>query len=77
MTPKREGPFKIEEVLGPITYRLKMPDIWKIHNVFHAVLLKPYQENDIHPLTIIPNESSTLNYLWMPFFEEKMQVLQL
>ena len=48
MTPKREGPFKIEEVLGPITYQLKIPDTWKIHNVFHAVLLKSYQENDIY-----------------------------
>ena len=48
MTLKREGPFKIEEVLGPVTYRLKIPNTWKIHNVFHAVLLKPYQENDIY-----------------------------
>ena len=36
---KREGLFKIEEVLGPVTYRLKLPETWKIHNVFHAVLL--------------------------------------
>ena len=37
--PKREGPFEIEEVLGPVTYRLKLPISWKIHNVFHVVLL--------------------------------------
>ena len=37
--PKWEGPFEIEEVLGPVTYRLKLPLSWKIHNVFHAVLL--------------------------------------
>ena len=24
--PKREGPFKIEEVLGPVTYQLKLPE---------------------------------------------------
>jgi hypothetical protein len=47
MAPKREGPFEIEEVLGPVTYRLKLPKTWKIHNVFHAVLLKPY----IHTFT--------------------------
>ena len=46
--PKREGPFEIEEVLGPVTYRLKLPDNWKVHNVFHAILLKPYEENEIH-----------------------------
>ena len=28
MTPKREGPFEIEDVLGPVTYRLKLPNTW-------------------------------------------------
>ena len=37
--PKREGPFEIDKVLGPVTYRLKLPNSWKIHNVFHAILL--------------------------------------
>ena len=45
IAPKREGPFEIEEVLGPVTYRLKLPTTWKIHNVFHATLLRPYIEN--------------------------------
>jgi hypothetical protein len=48
MAPKREGPFEIKEVLGPVTYRLKLPNTWKIHNVFHAVLLKPYVETEVH-----------------------------
>jgi RNase H-like domain found in reverse transcriptase/Integrase zinc binding domain/Integrase core domain len=48
MAPKREGPFKVEEVLGPVTYRLKLPTTWKIHNVFHAVLLKPYIKTEVH-----------------------------
>ena len=48
MAPKREGPFRITEVLGPITYRLQLPPSWKIHNVFHATLLRPYKENDIY-----------------------------
>jgi hypothetical protein len=48
MAPKREGLFKVEEVLGPVTYQLKLPTIWKIHNVFHAVLLKPYIETEVH-----------------------------
>ena len=26
MTPKQEGPFEIEEVLGPVTYPLKLPE---------------------------------------------------
>ena len=48
MAPKREGPFEIEDVLGPLTYRLKLPESWKIHNVFHATLLRPYKENEIY-----------------------------
>ena len=45
---KREGPFEILEVLGPVNYRLKLPPHWKMYNTFHAVLLTPYTENDIH-----------------------------
>ena len=48
ISPKREGPFVIEEVLGPLTYRLKLPETWQIHNVFHAILLHPYIKNETH-----------------------------
>jgi Integrase zinc binding domain len=48
IAPKREGPFKIDEVLGPVTYQLKLPESWKIHNVFHAALLWPYIENEVY-----------------------------
>ena len=48
MKPKREGPFIITEVLGPVTYRLQLPVAWRIHNIFHATLLKPYKENGIY-----------------------------
>ena len=45
---KRQGPFEITEVLGPLTYKLKLPSQWQIHDVFHAALLTPYRENDTH-----------------------------
>jgi Chromo (CHRromatin Organisation MOdifier) domain len=48
MALKREGLFKIKEVLGPVTYQLKLPTTWKIHNVFHAVLLKPYIKTEVY-----------------------------
>src|SRR5271168_118677 len=48
IAPKREGPFKIDKVLGPVTYRLKLPETRKIHDVFHAILLQPYVENKVH-----------------------------
>jgi transposase InsO family protein len=62
MAPKREGPFKIKEVLGPVTYQLKLPESWWIHKVFHATLLHPYQENEIYGE----------NYIWpLPDIEEE------
>ena len=45
---KRFGPFKVLEVLSPVTYRLELPENWKIHNAFHAAVLHPYKETAIH-----------------------------
>jgi hypothetical protein len=45
---KREGLFKIDKVLEPVTYQLKFPESWRIHNVFHATLLRPYIENEVY-----------------------------
>ena len=30
------------------TYRLKLPPTWKIHPVFHATLLRQYQETEVY-----------------------------
>ena len=48
MASKREGPFKIEDVLGLVTCQLKLLESWKIHKVFHATLLRPYKENKVY-----------------------------
>ena len=48
MKPKREGPFTITEVLGPVTYKLQLLKTWQIHNIFHTTLLCPYKENSVH-----------------------------
>jgi len=42
--PKREGPFKIKRMKGPITYQLELPSTWKIYDTFHPVHLSPYKE---------------------------------
>src|SRR5277367_5712358 len=48
IAPKRHGPFRIEEVISPLVYRLRLPMAWNIHDVFHMSLLTPYRETDEH-----------------------------
>jgi hypothetical protein len=45
---KHFGPFKITEILSAVTYRLDLPPVWKIHNAFHAAILHPYKETELH-----------------------------
>ena len=46
--PKRYGPFKILKQLSEAVYRVEIPQQWKIHNVFHANLITPYKETELH-----------------------------
>src|SRR5713226_970367 len=48
LTPKHYGPFCITKEISPVAYQLRLPASWAIHDVFHASLLLPYQENTIH-----------------------------
>ena len=48
LAPKREGPFRILEVVSTHAYRLELPDQWRIHPVFHAALLTPFVETETH-----------------------------
>jgi len=36
------GPFPIARIVSEIVYELELPLAWKIHDVFHVSLLKPY-----------------------------------
>src|SRR5258708_319345 len=48
LAPKRHGPFRITKEISPVAYQLSLPASWAIHDVFHASLLLPYQENTVH-----------------------------
>ena len=63
ISPKRHGPFEIEKEISSVAYKLRLPPQWRIHPVFHASLLLPYQETKEHgpnytrpPPELIDNE---------------------
>src|SRR6267142_5123169 len=48
LNPKRYGPFKIIKTISSVAYQLQLPPSWKIHPVFHALLLLPYSKTPSH-----------------------------
>ena len=48
LAPKQHSPFKILKHLSDAVYHVEIPRQWKIHNVFHANLLTPYKETELH-----------------------------
>lgn len=61
LAPKRQGPFRIKEVLGKLVYRLDLRGQRKIHDVFHASLLTPYHETDQHGKNFIDPVPELIN----------------
>lgn len=41
-SPRFIGPYNIIEIINPVSFRLKLPDSLRIHDVFHKSLLKKY-----------------------------------
>ena len=52
---KNQGPFQVEKIISPLPIRLTLPRKWKIHNVFHISLLKPYQTSE-HRAPLYPSK---------------------
>jgi len=45
LAPKFIGPYTIFKIISTTAYKLDLPEIMRIHPVFHVSLLKPYKES--------------------------------
>ena len=51
LNPCYIGPFEIVERIGPMTYRLYLPEEFSgVHNVFHISMLRKYIPDPSHVL---------------------------
>jgi hypothetical protein len=46
LLPRWIGPFTITKLVSPLACKLRLPDEWHIHDVFHVSLLKPYLRSE-------------------------------
>uniref|UniRef100_A0A8C6M3X1 Integrase catalytic domain-containing protein n=1 Tax=Nothobranchius furzeri TaxID=105023 RepID=A0A8C6M3X1_NOTFU len=49
LAPRFLGPYPIQRVINPVTYRLRLPATLRIHPTFHTSRLKPYVESSLLP----------------------------
>ena len=49
LSPRYIGPFEIVERIGPVAYRLDLPEeLSRVHNVFHISVLRKYISDPSH-----------------------------
>jgi Chromo (CHRromatin Organisation MOdifier) domain len=53
LSPRRYGPFEVVAKISPVVYKLRLPETWQIHDMFHASLLTPFTETEEHGCNFI------------------------
>ncbi|GJZ41274.1 hypothetical protein Tco_0588160 [Tanacetum coccineum] len=72
LNPRYIGPFRIIERIGPVAYRLELPqELSRVHNVFHICNLKKCLSDDT---LVIPLEEIQLDDK-LNFIEEPIEIM--
>ncbi|GKE50148.1 putative reverse transcriptase domain-containing protein [Tanacetum coccineum] len=72
LNPRYIGPFQIIERIGPVAYRLELPqELRRVHNVFHVCNLKKCLSDDT---LVIPLEEIQLDDK-LNFIEEPVEIM--
>src|ERR1700726_3386047 len=69
VTDKRLGPFEVTKKIGNTSYRLKLPDTWIIHDVFHSSYLTPFKPSKFPSQQKPPPPPAIINDAEEPEYE--------
>ncbi|CAJ0967887.1 unnamed protein product [Ranitomeya imitator] len=68
--PRFIGPYRILEILNPVSFRLDLPASFAIHNVFHRSLLRKYEFENLASVLKLPGKK-TFNNMDKEFLEKR------
>ena len=80
LSPRYIGPYEIVSKVGPVTYKLKLPpELSRIHDTFHVLMLKKYISDHSHVLREQPvqlKENLTYEEIPVQIVDRKEHVLR-
>ena len=72
LSPRFIDPYEVIEKVGLVAFRLALPpDLEKIHNVFHVLMLRRYRSDPSH---VVSSETIELRP-YLTYEEEPMEIL--